>query len=76
MAGDKIDAISLNKKNNSDFGIKNYFLVEAQKKAATFGEGVKKKLPPIFDKYLSNNHTTQTFGANSVGSNFAGCDDN
>ena len=75
MAGDKIDAISLNKKNNSDFGIKNYFL-EAQKKAATFGEGVKKKMPPIFDNYLSNNHTTQTFGANSVGSNFTGCADN
>jgi len=75
MTGDKIDAISLNKKNKSDFEITNYFL-EAQKKTAALGQGIKKKMPPIFDNYLSNNHTVQTFGVNSYGSHNTTCADN
>ena len=75
MANDKVDAISFNKKNNGDIGIQNYFL-EAQKKAAAFGQGVKKKIPPIFDNYLSNNNSTQTFGVNGFGSQHTTCADN
>lgn len=60
MASDgKIDAVSFYKENNQDFGIKNYFL-EAQKKAAALGQGVKKKMPPIFDGYLQANASSNT----------------
>ena len=74
MAGDKIDTsnnISPYIKRPQDYGIKNYFL-EAQKKAAALGEGVKKKMPPIFNDYLQANASSNAGFVQPGNANYLG----
>lgn len=56
-----------------DFGIKNYFL-EAQKRAGKLGQNIKKKMPPIFDNYLSQS-SSPMFAPTTPGSVYKTCSD-
>lgn len=66
----KIDAVSFNE-DNQNFGIKNYFL-EAQKRTAALGQGVKKRMPPLFNEYLQANASSNAGFVQPGNANYLG----